>query len=351
MVMQWNCWRAIRAEHARIPHVARYLGPGDIDRLFAEGHVGAADCIAAVEASFREHGEGDVGVLPRAILTADGLPPVPRSRALKLSASYMRGSRMMGASIYSTHFRPGDVDMWITLFSGESGRMHGVLSGKALSLWKTGATAAVAARHLARADATRAALIGTGRYARTQVQCLAQVRAIGDLACYSRDAARLAAFVEWAAAALPATRVVAARSAEAAVRDADIVATITTSPVPVVEGAWLAPGSHCNAMGQHAPDTRELDTAAVTQARIVVDARDQAFAEKGEIVIPLAAGDIARERIAELGEVIAARAPGRASARERTVFCSGGTALEYMGLCELFIDRARAAGLGQELND
>ncbi len=331
--------------------MALFLGSADLDRLFAGGHVRPRDCIDAVEASFREHGTRDVGVLPRAILTADGESPQPRSRALKLSASYMRGSRRMGASIYSTHFRPGDVDMWIVVFSGETGRMHGVLSGKALSLWKTGATAAVAARHLARADATRVALIGTGRYARTQLQCLAEVRRIEHLACYSRDPAKRHAFAEWAVSAFPHTEVVAASTAEQAVRDAGIVVTITTSATPVVEGAWLAPGSHCNAMGQHAPHTREVDTAAMMNARVVVDAREQAFSEKGEVMLPLAEGAIDEARIAELGEVVAGRAVGRSSDTERTVFCSGGTALEYMGLCGMLIERAHAAGLGQVLDD
>ena len=76
-----------------------FVGPGDLSRLFASGVVTPRDCVEAVEASFREQGEDSVSVLPRAILTADGAAPAPRSRALKLSASYMRGSRVMGASI------------------------------------------------------------------------------------------------------------------------------------------------------------------------------------------------------------------------------------------------------------
>jgi alanine dehydrogenase len=332
--------------------VALYLGPGDLERLFADERGTVAGCIDAVEASFREHGEGDVGIVPRHILTADGCPPVPRSQALKLSASYMRQSRIMGASIYSTHFRPGDVDMWITLFSGETGRMLGVLHGKALSLWKTGATAAVAARHLARADASRVALIGTGRYAQAQLKCVAAVRTLTHVSCYSRDAARLREFVAWAAAALPHVQVIAAASARAAVERADIVVTITTSPTPVVEGAWLQPGTHCSAMGQHAATTRELDSAAIIKARVVVDAREQAFVEKGEIMIPLAAGEIELSHVvAELGEVVAGRVTGRAAADDITVFCSGGTALEYMGMCNQLLDRARAVGLGQELSE
>lgn len=331
--------------------MAWFVGPRDLERLFATGGVTPADCVAAVEASFREQGEEAVGLLPRQILTADGGPPGPRSRALKLSASYMRTSRTMGASLYTTHFRPGEVDMWITLFDGESGHMRGILSGKALSLWKTGATAAVATRHLARADARRAALIGTGRYARAQLLCLHGMRPLERVDCYSRDRGGLDAFVAWAAGALPGVAVRAAASAQDAVRGAGIVTTITISPTPVVRGDWLADGTHVNAMGQHAPATREVDTAAVVRARVIVDAREQAFAEKGEILLPLAEGAIDTTHIvADLGEIVAGRVAGRRSDDDVTLFCSGGTALEYMGLAALLVERAQAAGLGQSLD-
>jgi len=330
--------------------VAWFVGSADVDRLFADGTVRPLDCVDAVERSFREQGEGDVGVLPRAILTADGAAAQRRSRALKLSAAYMRSSKSMGASIYSTHFRPGDVDMWLMVFSGETGDLAGILHGKALSLWKTGATAAVAAHHLARRDATRAAIIGTGYYADAQVACLAAVRELTHVACYSRDAARREAFVARAAALVPGARVVAARSAEEAVDGADLVTTITTSPEPVLRGAWLADGVHVNAMGQHAPAAREIDTEAVVRSRVFVDARAQALEEKGEILIPLRAGEIDEAHVrGELGEVVAGRVAGRTRADERTLFCSGGTALEYMGLCGLLVQRAREAGLGHAL--
>ena len=331
--------------------MAIFLCRSDIERLFDEGHVPLRDGIDAVERSFREHGEGNVGILPRQILTADGAAPQPRSRALKLSASYMRDSRIMGASVYSTHFRPGDVDMWLMVFSGESGDLAGILHGKTLSLWKTGATAAVAARHLARADATRVALLGTGFYARAQLLCLAADRALSEVRCYSRDAGKLAAFVGWARTALRDVEVIAAASAENAVRGAGIVVTITTSPNPVVRGEWLDPGVHVNAIGQHAPTAREVDTATIVRGRVVVDAREQALQEKGEILIPLREGAITPAHIVgELGEVVAGRVEARRHALDITVFCSGGTAMEYMGLCELLIARARDARLGKALD-
>lgn len=331
--------------------VAWFLGSGDVDRLFEREHVHLRECIDAVESSFREQGDGHVGILPRHILTADGEAAQPRSRALKLSASYLRRRGIMGASIYSTHYRPGDVDMWLLVFSGESGELAGILHGKTLSLWKTGATAAVAVRHLARADASRAALIGTGYYAKAQLRCLAADRSLTEVRCYSRDADNVARFVEWARATLRGPRILAAASAEEAVCGADIVVTITTSPHPVVQGAWLGEGTHVNAMGQHAPQARELDTGAIVNARVVVDAREQALQEKGELLIPIRERAIdASHIVGELGDVVAGRVQGRTRRDEITVFCSGGTAMEYMGLCELLVARAREAGLGQALD-
>lgn len=327
-----------------------YLGPSHLARLFQQGHVTPADCVAAVEAALGEQGRGEVGLLPRQILWEDGQARAPRGRALKLSAAYMRGSQSMGASVYATHFQPGEVEMWLLVFDGQSGQMHGVLHGKALSLWKTGATAAVATRHLARADARRAALIGTGRYALTQALCLHAVRPLDELRCYSRDRARLEAFCIAARAHLPGVRVLAAPSARGAVADADVVTTITSSPMPVLEGAWLAPGVHCNLMGQHAPTTREADTATVADARVFVDARAQALAEKGELLMPLQEGRLSEADIAgELGQLVAGLMPGRLGSAQRTVFCSGGTATEYMSLCRLLVDRAERAGIGQAL--
>ena len=160
--------------------------------------------------------------------------------------------------------------------------MLGVLCGKALSLWKTGATAAVATRHLAREDASRA------RHRRHRALCAGAVALPCHRARLSRGALLQSRRGQAArpscgqrAPPCPACASSPRDPREAAVRGADIVTTITTSATPVVLGEWLAPGSHCNAMGQHAPSARELDTQAIRDADVFVDAREQAFAEKG----------------------------------------------------------------------
>ena len=155
----------------------------------------------------------------------------------------------------------------------------------------------------------------------------------------------------WAGKAVPGLAVRVMDNARAAVEDADIVVTVTTSKTPVLEGAWLAPGTHCNLVGMHYPDTREADTETIRRSRVIVDDLDQAWGEKGEIMMPLAAGEISRDHIAgNIGSVIAGKIPGRRSASEITVFCSGGSALEYVGACSMLHAKALAAGLGQKLD-
>ncbi len=324
--------------------------PGDVERLHASGAVRMIDYVDAVERAFRGQGERALEILPRQVLWRDAADAGVRSPSLKMSASVLRTEGVMGASVYSAHFTPGDVSMWIMLFSAVNGDLLAILHGIEMSLWKTGATAAVAARHMARSDARTAALIGTGYFARTQLLGLAAVRKLERVRCYSRDATKREAFAAWARTQLPDIAIDPAPSAEQAVRGADIVVTVTTSPKPVLEGAWLAPGVHCNVMGQHDPRAREVDSAAVAESRVVVDSFAQAWNEKGEILIPRAEGRIAKEHVlGELGDVVCGRVKARAAASDRTMFCSGGTALEYMGTCAMLLEKARAAGVGQEL--
>jgi ornithine cyclodeaminase len=255
----------------------------------------------------------------------------------------------MGASIYAVHFAPGSIDMWLTVFSGTSGRMLGVINSKQLSVWKTAATAAVAARALARPDAKQLALIGTGSYALAQLTFIDAVLPFETIRCFSRTRATLKAFCGEAQKVL-GRRVLAAESVREAVEAADVITTITTSPAPVLFGSWLPEGVHCNVMGQHSPDAREVDTEAVLRSRVFVDSKAQALDEKGELLVPMAQHVITQAHIVgELGAVLTGRLTGRTSAGDLTMFCSGGTAFEYMALCAMLLEKAEAAGIGQVL--
>lgn len=326
------------------------ITPRDIDRLHREGHVRMIDYVNAVETAFTGQGRDELSIMPRQVLWRDPSDKGVRSPSLKLSASVLRTNASMGATVYSAHFSPGEISMWVMLFSAESGELQAILHGSELSWWKTGATGALAAKTMARKDACRVGLIGAGYFAKSQLLGLASVRDIRHVRFYTRSEERRVAFAEWTRAYLPGVVVEAVRSAREAAADCDIAVTITTSPQVVLQGAWLPDGVHCNVMGQHDPRAREVDGEAVGSCRVVVDSLEQAWNEKGELLLALEEGRISRGHVlGELGDAVTGKIVVRRRNDEKTMFCSGGTSIEYMATCAMLHDKARTAGIGQEL--
>jgi ornithine cyclodeaminase len=138
--------------------------------------------------------------------------------------------------------------------------------------------------------------------------------------------------------------------AEDAVRGADIVVLVTSSPTPVVEDAWVAPGAHVISVGACRPDQREMDPALVAQARLYVDSRAAALVESGDVVMGIRDGRFTSAHVAgELGEVVLGRTPGRSTDAEVTVFKSLGMAVEDVVAADLVLRKAIESGGGTEL--
>jgi len=220
-----------------------------------------------------------------------------------------------------------------------SGAALALLDGEALTLRRTAAASALAARHLARDDASTLLVVGSGRLAPWMARAHCALRpGIERVAVWARRAeARDAAARELAAEGLPAS---AASDLEHAVRHADIVCCATTSTQPLVRGAWLAPGTHLDLAGGFRRDMREADDAAVARARIVVDTRVGALAEAGDLAQPLERGVIAARHIAgELAELLRGEVRGRTAPNDITLFKSVGTALEDLAAARLVVAR------------
>jgi ornithine cyclodeaminase len=210
-----------------------------------------------------------------------------------------------------------------------------VLDGEALTLRRTAATSALAARHLARADAHTLLLVGSGRLAGWMARAHAALRpALQRVQVWGRRPEAAAALTRTLAhEGLPAEAV---HDLEAATRSACIICCATTSTEPLVQGAWLSPGTHLDLVGGFTPHMREVDDAAVARARIMVDTYAGALAEAGDLVQPLARGVIGRGHIAgELAEVLRGQVRGRAEAGEITLFKSVGTAIEDLAAAQL----------------
>ena len=216
----------------------------------------------------------------------------------------------------------------IMLFRPETGEPLAVLDGRLITEMRTAAVSAVATRLLARKDAAVLALLGAGVQARSHLEALRLVRDLRDVRVWSpRRAADFAA----------RHGVRATASAEEAVRGADVVVVATTSETPVLEGKWLAPGAHINAVGAPRPTWRELDDDVLRQARLYVEQREAATRESGDVI---AAGQV----FAEIGEVVAGTRPGRQSEREITLFKSVGVAIEDVAAADLVYRKASQAG-------
>ncbi|MHB8733121.1 MAG: ornithine cyclodeaminase family protein [bacterium] len=237
----------------------------------------------------------------------------------------------------------------ILLLDPATGALRAVLDGRLITEMRTAAVSAAATDRLGRADARVLALLGAGVQARAHLESLREVRPPAEVRVWSRTRAS----AERCASEMRerfGVAVTAAASAERAVRGADMICTVTASTTAVVEGGWLAPGAHINAVGAARPDWRELATDAVRRARLFVDSREAALAEAGDVVGPIREGAITeRHIVAEIGEVFDGRHAGRGSPDEITLFKSVGMAVEDVATARFAYARAQAKGIGEEI--
>jgi ornithine cyclodeaminase len=235
----------------------------------------------------------------------------------------------------------------VLLFEADSGRLAAVMDGAMVTAIRTAAVSAVATDVLARKDATELAILGAGVQGRTHLEAIAAVRPLRRARIWSRNSDHAHALVDGQKSKLPFALEVAS-TAQEAVRDADIIATVTASPQPVLERAWLKDGTHINAVGASIPTAREIDSSTVAAARLVVDRRESALNEAGDVLIPMREGIIGADHIkAELGEILIGSKPGRQSVGELTLFKSLGLAIEDVASAAFIARRARQVRAGQ----
>lgn len=235
----------------------------------------------------------------------------------------------------------------IVLLDPMTGELLSIMDGRFITEVRTAAVSAVSVKHLARRDASRLAIIGSGVQARSHLEAIAMVRPLRDVRVWSRSLDNRTAFAREMRPRVDAPVVVAA-SAQDAVDGADLVVLATASREPVVRDEWIADGTHVCAVGACRPDQREMDTELVRRSRVFVDSREGALAEAGDIVIPLKAGAFAQAHLAgELGEVVLGTVAGRTSAGDVTVFKSLGMAVEDVAAAHLVYIKAAERGLGR----
>ena len=224
------------------------------------------------------------------------------------------------------------------VMDASTGSPLAMLDGEALTARRTAAASALAARYLARQDASTLGLFATGALAPKLIGAHAAVRPIKTVLVWGRTPEKAEAVAAQARADGFDARAVQDR--EEAVRDADIVSCATLSNTPLVEGAWLKPGAHVDLVGAFKTDMRESDDAVMARGSVYVDTWTGGLAEAGDVVQAIEAGALTKEAIrGDLFDLARGAVAGRQSDDEITVFKSVGTALEDLAAAALAMGR------------
>jgi ornithine cyclodeaminase/alanine dehydrogenase-like protein (mu-crystallin family) len=238
----------------------------------------------------------------------------------------------------------------VTLYDGGTGRPLAVMDGAAVTALRTGAASGAATDLLARPDSVSAGILGAGVQARTQLEAVCAVRAIRTARVFDTDRPAAEAYAREMSAAL-GIEVAAMDNAAEAVRDADIICAATSARSPVFADADLKQGVHVNGAGSYQPDMQEVPAETVLRARVIVDHRESALAEAGDILVPIQQGRYAADRIAaELGEIVSGKKPGRITPDDITFFKSVGVAIQDLAVASRILANARRLGLGTQVH-
>lgn len=237
----------------------------------------------------------------------------------------------------------------IELFDPETGFPISVMDGTWITNMRTGAAAGVGTKYLAKKDSTKLGIIGAGKQAFTQLMALKEVMDINSAKVFCRTCSSRENFAKLAKEKL-GLNVKAVATAQEAVRDVDVIVTVTPANKPILKSEWISPGTHINAMGADAPGKQELESSILNKSKIFIDCWEQAR-HSGEINVPVGEGLITRDNIeAKIGDVITGRAKGRTSDEEITVFDSTGLAVQDIVTAWKVYEKALERDMGSNIN-
>src|SRR5499426_4667599 len=271
---------------------------------------------------------------------------------------YLSDSESLAIKVVSVHDRNAErglplVNAVVIVIDPATGQAVAAMEGGYLTALRTGAGSGAATDLLARRDAEVAAIIGAGEQARAQTLAVAAVRPIKRFWIYARRRARVEEMIAEMRPKLgPSIELLEAHSPSQAVREALVICAATTSSTPVFDGADLRPGAHVNGVGSYKPDMQEVDCVTLRRAsKIVVDSRDAAMAEAGDLIVAIGRGEIHPSDIyAEIGEIAAGLRPGRQYDDEITYFKSVGNAAQDAAVAQAVYQRALHEDIGVEID-
>jgi len=307
------------------------------------------DCIVAVEQAFRLLGEGKA--IPPAFLSMHVLGGGFHVKAgvLDLGRQYFAAKINGNFSENASRFSLPTIQGVIVLCDAESGSPLAVMDSREITLLRTAAATAVAAKHLARKESRTVTICGCGNQGRVQAIAISRIYRLDTLFAYDTSAEQAKRLARQLTADLGIS-VTPDSSLRTAVLQSDICVTCTTSQKPLLGPEDVLPGTFVAAVGADNPEKQELDPALMAKSKIVADFLEQC-AVMGDLHHAIAAGVVTRADVhAELGEIVAGKKPGRESDREITIFDSTGMALQDVATAAFLYEKAQRQGSGVRLN-
>ncbi len=301
-----------------------------------------AAAIPLIEHAFRSAGEGSAENPPRYRLPF-------KNGFLQFGPAALHAERIAGFKLWANFGSARAGHGWDFLFSMETGDLLAIIHSYLISKYRTSAASAVAVKYLSPPDASAVGMYSSGRQAEGQLEAICAVRPIKRARVYSRTREKREAFCKKMSQRL-GIEVMPANAPEEVPRDADIIATVTNSEVPVLYGDWLGERGLIVAAGANHWYKRELDGRAVERARlIVVDEKEQARVEGGNLLWAVAHALIRWDSVEELGDVIIGRVPVPDFRDNLILFESHGLAINDVAIAARTYELAVAAGIGTKI--
>ena len=314
---------------------ALFLPESEVSELLTMPHA-----IESIEHAFLQLALGKAVNVPRTRVAAPGI----LLHCMSASASHLG---YLGWKSYTTTDRT--TRFHIALYEVETGKMSALFEADQLGRIRTGAASGVATKYMARTDARRVGIFGTGRQARTQLLAICQVRDISRVHVYCRTEKSRATFSHHMAKELGIS-VVPVSDPEQAVKDMDIIITSTTSEQPLFDGRSITQGTHLNLIGSNFLHKSEVDICTIERAdHIVCDSVEQCKLEAGDLVIPIKQKILNWSKVLNLSDVITQPELVRSNPSEITVFKSVGLAIEDVAVGVRVLKRAQQEDRGQLL--
>jgi len=316
--------------------MALFLRNDDIGQCVTMDHM-----LEAIESMQGHFGRGEACNLTRRKIIAGG-------GTLSVMGGGLFYDGVMGVKTYT--IIKGKYSFQVSLYDADTGKLLCYTQANRLGQLRTGATTGIAIKHLSNSDAATVGIIGTGNQASTQLEAACKVRNIKRIKAFSRTQERRDAFARSMTEAL-GIEVVSAATNQEAVSGSDIVICIANAMEPVLEGDWLSPGSTVIAAGPTSWRAKEVDDATLVRAdKIFVDSVDQATIEVGDMASAVDRGVLQWSRLQELRHVVAGTAAGRDTADQIILAKLMGTGVADVAAAKLAYDRAKAAGVGLEMD-